>query len=129
MNPEKLCMCPFDLEADQWNRLTYETRLLLVSCLNVNPVQRPSSQDILSNFNLPMLPDSIGDVIMEEMQLRRVKYQQITTEATSCVQLVNQPVPCAEVPQEYIKQERVQKADPQVNGCGSSTNASTNSKM
>ena len=129
LNPEKLWICPFDLEYDQWNRLTYETRLLLVSCLNQNPVLRPSSQDILSNFTLPVLPEWIGDVIMEEMQLRRSKYEQSINEPQNWAQLLWQPQPCIEVPQICIKGEGVHRVDPQVNGCGSSTNASTNSKI
>jgi serine/threonine protein kinase len=78
--PEIVEECPFDIDESRWRQLSQEIRKILVACLNRDPEQRPQSIDLINNFELPPHADSIEDLVFEEMQHRRSKYEQIQHE-------------------------------------------------
>jgi len=98
VSPEKVDACPFDLDPAQWQSISLEMKRILVACLNRNPSERPSCFEIAATLNLPILPESIGDVIFEEMQMRRANFERSSHEAEVCAKVLEMPKACPEVP-------------------------------
>jgi len=119
-----LDICPFELDESLWQSTSYEMRRILIACLNSNPAQRPSCLDIVSGFSLPLIPESIGDIIFEEMQVRKSAYEQILHEKRYCANLV----PPQHEAALCVKHNDAENRRAQLNKSGTSTSESTDSK-
>jgi serine/threonine protein kinase len=126
-NPETLDSPPFDCEKSRWTSLSPEIRRIMVACLNQDPNQRPNSQQLVENFFLPPQNQSIEEMVFEEMQERRSKYEQSRHEKAIIEQKFIQPVQCEENPV-CDKHENAPNTRPVCHKSGSSTNVSTHSR-
>lgn len=93
LKPETLDLCPFDIDETKWKALSQEIRRILVACLNKDPAQRPYCQELIQCFFLPPLNEDIGELVFEEMQERRTKYEQSQHEK-AIQEKFAQPAPC-----------------------------------
>mmetsp|Transcript_14542 Transcript_14542/g.14499 ORF Transcript_14542/g.14499 Transcript_14542/m.14499 type:complete len:151 (+) Transcript_14542:252-704(+) len=73
---ETLEACPFDCDIDIWKGLSIPTKRILLSLLNEDPSERPYINQFIEFFRLPILDESITEVIFDEMQARRTKYEE-----------------------------------------------------
>lgn len=93
LKPETLDSPPFDCDKSQWDKLSLEMRRILVALLNKEHTQRPYSQELIENFFLPPLPEDIGELVFDEMQDRRSKYEQSRQEKAIQEKQFLQPAP------------------------------------
>lgn len=113
MNPEILDKCPFDCGIDAWMKLSPEIRSIILACLNKDPAQRPNSGELIEFFPLPPLNESIDELVFEEMQTRRAKYEQDQNEDAVKEQRFIEPVVCPN--------HKTQEKDKKDKGKGGST--------
>ncbi len=73
---ENLVNCPFDCDNEIWKGLTIQMKRILLSLLNLNADERPYIHQLVEYFHLPNFNESIEEIIFEEMQERRTKYEQ-----------------------------------------------------
>mmetsp|Transcript_19255 Transcript_19255/g.18941 ORF Transcript_19255/g.18941 Transcript_19255/m.18941 type:complete len:332 (+) Transcript_19255:18-1013(+) len=73
---ESLDSCPFDCDQDIWKGLTIQTRRILLALLNKDPDQRPYIHQLVEYFQLAPSNESIEELIFDEMQRRRTKYEE-----------------------------------------------------
>lgn len=114
---EVLDNCPFDCEQGIWEKLTPEIKRIIIALLNKDPDQRPTCEELVQYFGLPIFNESIEDILYQEMEARRSKYEQECFEKKNSVEKqFIQPAVCSK----HIKQENCWK--PPSNKSGSSTN-------
>lgn len=126
VTPELLDKCPFDWGNDAWTRLSPEIRRIVLACLNKDPAQRPYSNELIESFLLPPLNESIEELVFEEMQGRRIKYEQEKNDNAVREQQFVQPVACP-VQKAPAKDSKTEKAKSGSTKTGSSTNATNHS--
>ena len=73
---ELLETCPFDCDKGIWKGLSLEMKRILLSLLNKDPDQRPYIHQLVEYFHLPIFNESIEELIFDEMQKRRTKYEE-----------------------------------------------------
>ena len=120
LTPEIINNCPFDCGSDAWARLSPEIRRIVLACLHKDPAQRPYSNELIESFLLPPLNESIEELVFEEMQTRRSKYEQAKNETAVREQQFVQPV--AYPAQKAQVKEKVEKAKSGSTKTGSSSN-------
>lgn len=70
-----------------------EIRRIVVTLLNKDPAQRPYSQELIQNFFLPPPNGDIGELVFDEMQERRSKYEETRYEKVLQEKQFVQPAP------------------------------------
>lgn len=73
---ESLDSCPFDCDKEIWKNLSIQMKRILLSLLNKDPDQRPYIHQLVEYFHLPIFNESIEELIFDEMQKRRTKYEE-----------------------------------------------------
>jgi serine/threonine protein kinase len=125
-NLELLDSCPFDCDEAQWIGLSKELRMILIALLNKDPLQRPSSQQLVQSFFLPPVNESIEEMVFEEMQNRRSFYEQERYEKMYKDKSSVQPV-ANRAQTIYDHNGEEAKMKPTMNKSGSSTHTSNQS--
>lgn len=125
--PEILDTCPFDCDKSRWASLSTEVRRILVACLNKDPDQRPYSHELVESFLLPPQKESIEELVFEEMQTRKGKYEQMKHEKDMKEQNFVIPAPC-KVPQCDGENCKDRKSRPASRESGSNPNLTTVSR-
>jgi len=126
-NPELWKSCPFDSDKSRWAQLSTEIQRIIIACLNVNPIDRPSLSELVSYFYLPALNESVDDRVFEEMQSRRAKYEREQHEKQILEKIIV-PLEPEEASNNYEKPEQWSPEHPKLNKSGSSTNVSSQCK-
>ena len=75
----------------------------MVALLNKDPDQRPDCNQLVQYFELPNFNESIDDLIYQEMEIRKAKYEQDCYEKRLNEQQFVQPAnPCPKLSQQKI---------------------------
>jgi serine/threonine protein kinase len=126
--PEICQTCPFDCDKTRWAQVSPEIQRILIACLNKDPVDRPSTSELISHFYLPALDETVDERVFEEMQNRRAKYEQSQHESELQQRAFVQPEAPEEPESSEEKEEQAPVPHSQQMKSGSSTYASTNSR-
>ncbi|CAI2370828.1 unnamed protein product [Moneuplotes crassus] len=114
---ETLEACPFDCDIDIWKGLSIPTKRILLSLLNEDPSERPYINQFIEFFRLPILDESITEVIFDEMQARRTKYEEDSYEKKFI-----QPAACSKNLITHKNCNKAKEVKTPSNKSGSSTN-------
>lgn len=72
--------CPFDCDKLRWSKLSSQIQRIVLACLNADPEDRPTSNELLTYFYLPELEKGVDDRVFEEMEDRHAQYEQFEHE-------------------------------------------------
>ena len=127
-DPEVCKIWPFDCDKSRWGALSPEIQRILIAWLNVDSVDRPSTNELIGYFYLPALGENVADKVFEQMQDRRAVYEQVQQEK----QFQNLDLVQAELPEELPWHEDKSKScsmsHEQCDKSGASTYANTSSQ-